>query len=943
MSYKFVAALASKLLAVALFILGCFTLAYAPLSLAAPVLKVDAENSSVRLDRYIDVLFDETGSLELADLMLRKHNRSFAPLTSDRPEFGFLDATLWVRLNIRNVSANAERYSLQFMPISISYLKVFDVPLNRDASHAVELYDFSDKREFSLRAISPGLLIHLGQFDAGETRSIYLEVKSKHPLNLDAWIYSAESLGNEMSARNSFNTFLLGGLFAVALGSLAAFMLLRERIFLYAALHALAVIGFFRSAWGYAAFLVFDEATYDGFSVYVYGLLNAFFLLLVTQRITTETSTGARVSRFLLAFAFVNLIVLVLILFVVDEVASFYLFYGAHTASIVLIVIVTLFAYSEAHKSHLLLLAICYALTLVVIFANTLTALADLSAVAMGSRAIGALAVLIVLFEMVALVLFYIEQLSNQYAVRLRSKFNQELIENQTSLLSKLTHEIRTPMAGILGMSELLRSTTLSESQSEFADNIDRSSQELLHIIDDVTAFAHIQNGTLPIQKQTFSILEMLDELMLAFAPEAERKNIELVSFVEPGQSSFVDGDLVRTRHIVSNLISHCVAHLRDGEVVIRAVVHPRELRITVQDNGPGISSEGLAELFVEDDGLSHAIPTRGGIGLPLSKQIAEALGGRLDADSLLREGSKFELSLPVGDCPNPPANPADVERLRELRILVVDDSSTYCDVIERQVMHWGTQVESCMSGSEALALLRANENIQQAYDVLLVDYSMPGMNGMQLAERVKNDKLISDQNLLIVMLTGLNTMPDSQLARKFGIRRIVHKPLSSKALQKLLLDELGSAEAPASPELRQEAVQEQLQSIKILLAEDNDISARVIERMLQRLGVSVQMVENGEDALRAIQRSRFDLVLMDCEMPVMDGFEATELVRRWEEESGRMRTTVIALTAHLLEQLEDRIREAGMDDQVSKPLRINELEALLTRWIPAYRVANGG
>ncbi|MFK8018517.1 MAG: response regulator [Pseudomonadales bacterium] len=943
MIYKAVAVLANRLVVAAVLLLGYSALSYSPLIYAAPVLKVDAKNSSVRVDRYIDVLFDETDSLELADLMLRKHNRNFAPLTLDRPEFGFTDATLWVRLSIRNISPDAERFSMQFMPISVSYLKVFDVPLNRNASQAVELYDFNDKREYSLRVISPGLIIHLGQFDPGQTRSIYLKVKSRHPLNLDSWVYSSESLGNEVTINNNFNTFLLGGLFAAVLGALVALVLVRERIFLYGALHALAVIGFLRSAWGYAAFLVVDEATHNGLATYLFGLLNVFFLLLMTQRITTETATGAKSSRLLFVFALANFLVAVLISFVLDEVVSFYLFYAAHTASVVLIVIVMLFAYSEAHKSYLLLLAICYALTLVTIFANTLTAMADLSAVAMGTRVIGSLAVLIVIFEMAALVLFYIEQRSNQYATRLRSKFNQELIENQTSLLSKLTHEIRTPMAGILGMSELLRSTAMSESQSEFADNIDRSSQELLHIIDDVTAFAHIQNGTLPIQKQTFNILEMLDELMLAFAPEAERKNIELVSFVEPGQPSFVDGDLVRTRHIVSNLISHCVAHLRDGEVVIRAVVHPRELRITVQDNGPGISSEGLAELFVEDDGLTHAIPTRGGIGLPLSKQIAEALGGRLDAESLLREGSKFELSLPVGDCPNPPANPADVERLRELRILVVDDSSTYCDVIERQVMHWGTYVESCMSGSEALALLRANENIKQPYDVLLVDYSMPGMNGMQLAERIKSDSLINDQNLLIVMLTGLNTMPDSQLARKLGIQRIVHKPLSSKALQKLLLDELGSTEAPVSPELRQEAAQEQLQSIKILLAEDNDISARVIERMLQRLGVSVQLVENGEDALRAIQRSHFDLVLMDCEMPVMDGFEATELVRRWEEESGRMRTTVIALTAHLLEQLEDRIKEAGMDHQVSKPLRINELEALLTRWIPAYRVVNGG
>ncbi len=601
----------------------------------------------------------------------------------------------------------------------------------------------------------------------------------------------------------------------------------------------------------------------------------------------------------------------------------------------------TLPAYTEEHRNYLLLFVIAQAITLLIIAVNTLTALVDLSTIVLGDQVIGTVTVFIVLVQLVAMALFFNYFREVRLATEYRAGFNADLVTNQTSLLSKLTHEIRTPMASVLGMTELLRSTQLTETQADFADNIDRSSQELLHIIDDVTAFAHIQNNSLPVQKQAFGLLEMLDELMLAFAPEAERKNIELVMFVEPGQPNYIVGDLVRIRHIVGNLLSHSIACLRDGEVLVKAVVEPSELKLVVQDNGPGISSDELAEFFIEGEDLGNLVPRNGGIGLPLSKKIAEALGGRLTVSSVLKEGTRFEFTLPIEVSENPPSAPMNAERLKELRVLVVDDSGTYCSVVEQQVRHWGTHIDSCMSGSEALALLRAKENIEQAYHVLLVDYAMPGMNGLQLAERIQTDEHICQENLIIIMLTGVNSAPDLPTAYKSGIRRILHKPLGAKALQQVLLEELQlSDQGIAAPAEAKKIDVAALHNIKVLLAEDNDISARVIERMLHRIGVSTQLAVNGEEALLAVQRNRFDIVLMDCEMPVMDGFEATALIRRWEEESGRPRTTVVALTAHLLEQLQDRIHAAGMDDQVSKPLRIHELQSLLSRWVLEFREA---
>ncbi|MFK7730525.1 MAG: response regulator [Pseudomonadales bacterium] len=916
-----------------------FLLLFAVGSSAAPVLNSKSEYLSEPIDNYIDVFFDDSASLTFEKLFEPEHQREFAPLTLDRAEFGFTDAAVWLRMSLRNETPVSDRFSLQFRPINISSLDVFEAP-SKTGQAPHKLYSMDDRRPHSLYSVTPGLVVSLGYFQPGELKTIYIRITSEYPINLNAVVFSSASQGVGLAAGNSYNTFLLGGLWAAALLLAACVIYSHEIIFAYGVGYALAVIGYLRSAWGYPAFLVFGEAHYHGKGIYAFGLFMSLFMLLMTRRIILGARVYRGISRLLEFTMFINVCGVVSLLFL-DPQGSFYVFYSIHVFSAVMCLIAALPAYTEEHKNYLLLFVIGHAVTLLIIVVNTLTALVDLSTIVLGNQVIGSVTVLMMLVHLVAMALFYNFYREVRLATEYRIAFNADLVSNQTSLLSKLTHEIRTPMAGVLGMTELLRSTQLTETQADFADNIDRSSQELLHIIDDVTAFAHIQNDSLPVQKQPFGLLEMLDELMLAFGPEAERKNIELVMYVEPGQANYIIGDLVRVRHIVGNLLSHCIACLRDGEVLVRASVESENLKLVVQDNGPGISGEELAEFFIEGEELGNLVPRNGGIGLPLSKKIAEALGGILTVSSVLKEGTRFEFTLPVEVSDNPPSAPMNAERLKDLRVLVVDDSGTYCSVIEQQVRHWGTYIDSCMSGSEALALLRAKENIEQAYHVLLVDYAMPGMSGLQLAERIQTDEHIREQNLIIIMLTGVNTAPDLATAYKSGIRRILHKPLGSKALQQVLLEELqlssdqsGSVAAPAEPDAAT------LHSIKVLLAEDNDISARVIERMLHRIGVSTQLAVNGEEALLAVQRNRFDLVLMDCEMPVMDGFEATALIRRWEEESGRSRTTVVALTAHLLEQLQDRIHAAGMDDQVSKPLRIHELQSLLGRWVLEFREA---
>ncbi len=916
----------------------CFTLLCALFLLllsgsgiAAPVVKIQDEYFTTDIAHYLDAYIDSSSQKTIEDIQQHELSRQFAPLTMEKALFGFVEGTVWLRMSVRNDNSFADRYTLLFKPISIERLHVYD-----SSRLAEPLYNFADSRAHSPLELSPGLLISLGRLEPGEQKTFYLEVQSAYPLNIEGKLYSVLSLGRQMPAENGFNTLIFGVLLSVALLSIACVLYSHERVFAWGAGHALSAIGYLRSAWGYPALLIFDELHYHGRSVYVYGVLTALTTLAVTFRVLKGTQTLKSFQPAL--WVIVSILILILLAqFFVNAQLSFYLFFAASSIGLLTSLAAVMPAYAAGHKNYLLLLLLSNAVQVLLITVNTLSLASDLSTLLLGEQMLGAVTALVALVNLIAMCLFFNDHREQRIAQELSEEFHQDIVDNQASLLSKLTHEIRTPMAGVLGMTELLRGSRLSDSQSEFADNIDRSAQELLHIIDDVTAFAHIQNGTLPIQNQSFGILEMLDELMLAFGPEAERKNIELVFFLEPGQPGYVEGDAVRTRHILSNLISNCIARQRDGEVFVKAAVEGEQLFVSVEDTGPGLSQAELDELFVDESRLT-IVPQQGGIGLPLSKHIAEALGGDLHVESLLKEGTKYHLQLPIKISRRPPVTLLNIERLQNLQILLVDDNGTYCDVIERQVAHWGGQVESCLSGSEALALLRARQNIEEPFDVLLVDYSMPGMDGVQLLERIQVDENIADENLIIIMLSGLNSTPDMSELQQLGVRRLLQKPLSTKALQEILLEELQGQKDEQSASREQPVSSDTLATIRVLLAEDNEISSRVIERMLHRIGVSATLVSNGEEALSSIQREHFHLVLMDCEMPVMDGFEATELVRRWEEESGRQRTIVVALTAHLLEQLQDRIHAAGMDDQVSKPLRIHELQDLLRRWVPEYR-----
>jgi CheY-like chemotaxis protein/signal transduction histidine kinase len=513
--------------------------------------------------------------------------------------------------------------------------------------------------------------------------------------------------------------------------------------------------------------------------------------------------------------------------------------------------------------------------------------------------------------------------------------------EAKTKFLARISHEIRTPMNGVLGMTELLLGTPLSAKQRDYVQTIQGSGNELLQLLNEILDISALESGEIELDQVQFDLHALLDECLETFRTRAEITGIELIGFVQPQVPRTLSGDPARLRQALHNLLDHAFKQTDEGEVLLVAALEqagdqPR-LRIAVQDSGRPLSVEERESL------LSSSLHSRdylnesrleGHLGLVISRRLTTLMHGEFGIESGDQQGSTLWLGLPL-----PAASLAQPEldptlQLRDARVLVVDDNDTCRKVLIEQCGSWGLQATGAGSGIEALALLRTKANVREYFDVVLLDHDMPGMSGLQLAAKIKQDPHIN-HDLLLVMLSGQSQAPSKLVARNAGISRILAKPVAGYTLKATLAEELGRARrGAATPGGQQRLAPQVPEDFRVLVAEDNSISTKVIRGMLGKLDVEPDLVSNGRDALRALQRQSYDLVLMDCEMPVLDGFAATAQLRAWEAAQKRPRTPVVALTAHILGEHRERALQAGMDGHMAKPVELSQLREVVEHWV---------